>query len=56
MWQDVLESTLQHELLVTARDRQLFINVTIKGVLIRALIDSGATGNFMHPQATVDNQ
>ena len=54
-WQDVLSKGAQQELLATVDEGQLFLVVEIKGESIRALIDSGATGNFVSPKVVGDN-
>ena len=38
------------ELNTAGKGRQIFLNVQIRGQTLRALIDSGATGNFIDTQ------
>jgi hypothetical protein len=42
------------ELCVAGRGRQLFLTVQLNGRTLRVLIDSGATGNFIHPKVTAE--
>ena len=56
VWQDVLDFGRQQELLATAKKGQVFLDVNLDGVRIRALIDSGATGNFISPEVVIGNR
>jgi hypothetical protein len=42
------------ELCVVGRGRQLFLIVQLNGRTLRVLIDSGVTGNFIHPKVTAE--
>ena len=55
-WQDVLTGKRYYELCGNDHSyMQLFCIVTLNGKKLRAMIDSGATGNFISPAAVIQN-
>jgi hypothetical protein len=44
----------KRELCAAGRGKQLFLTVQLNGRTFRVLIDSGVTGNFIHPKVTTE--
>lgn len=42
------------QLCAAGKGQQIFLDIQLNGYKVRALIDSGATGNFIHPRTIVD--